>query len=290
MEYGDLSDFLRKRREALQPEDVGMPRGRRRRTPGLRREEVASLASMSTDYYSRLEGGRGPQPSVDMLGAIARALRLTLEERDHLFVLAGHGTPPRTTRACHVDPGMLRIMDRLQDTPALLVNRCGETLAQTPAHVAFAGEQTNREGMDRSEIYRWFADPGSRALYREPDRSNHSRMLVSMLRAVVTADGPKSYAASIVRGLQKVSPEFTELWERHEVGVMHSRTKLFNHSVVGELELYCEVIDNRDQQQTLIVFTAEPGSESAERLRLLTVLGTNEGNFWKGLVEAKTES
>src|SRR5689334_6855454 len=117
MEYAELSDFLRKRREALQPEDVGMPRGRRRRTPGLRREEVAVLASMSTDYYSRLEGGRGPQPSVEMLGSIARALRLTLEERDYLFVLAGHGVPPRTTRVRHVDPGMLRIMDRLQDTP-----------------------------------------------------------------------------------------------------------------------------------------------------------------------------
>ena len=107
MEYAELSDFLRKRREALQPEDVGLPRGRRRRTPGLRREAIAVLGSMSTDYYSRLEGGRGPQPSVEMLTSIARALRLTLEERDHLFVLAGHGTPPRTTRACHVDPCLL---------------------------------------------------------------------------------------------------------------------------------------------------------------------------------------
>jgi transcriptional regulator with XRE-family HTH domain len=274
MEYADLSDFLRKRREALQPEDVGMPRGRRRRTPGLRREEVAALASMSTDYYSRLEGGRGPQPSVEMLGAIARALRLTLEERDHLFVLAGHGTPPRTTRACHVDPGMLRILDRLQDTPAMLLNRCGETLAQTPAHVAFAGEQTNFEGMARSEFYRWFADPDSRYLYREPEKSTHSRMLVSWLRSVATADGPKSYAASMVRTLQKLSPEFAELWEAHEIGIAHSRTKRFNHPVVGELELYCEVIDNRDQQQTLVVFTAEPGSESADKLRLLTVVGS----------------
>jgi transcriptional regulator with XRE-family HTH domain len=274
MEYSDLSDFLRKRREALQPEDVGMPRGRRRRTPGLRREEVAALASMSTDYYSRLEGGRGPQPSVDMLTSIARALRLTLEERDHLFVLAGHGTPPRTTRTCHVDPGMLRVLDRLQDTPAMLLNRCGETLAQTPAHVAFAGEQTNYEGMARSEIYRWFADPASRSLYAEPELTTHSRMLVSMLRSVVTADGPTSYAASLVRALQKLSPEFSELWDVHEIGVVHSRTKRFRHPVVGELELYCEVIDNRDQQQTLVIFTAAPGSESAEKLQLLSVLGS----------------
>jgi transcriptional regulator with XRE-family HTH domain len=274
MEYADLSDFLRKRREALQPEDVGMPRGRRRRTPGLRREEVAALASMSADYYSRLEGGRGPQPSVDMLGAIARALRLTLEERDHLFLLAGHGTPPRTTRACHVDPGMLRILDRLHDTPAMLMNRCGEVLAQTPAHVAFAGEQTNFEGMERSEIYRWFVHPETRTLYAEPELTTHSKLLVSMLRTVATVDGPKSYSASIARALQKASPEFAAIWDAHEVVVAHSRTKRFRHPVVGDLELYCELIDNRDEQQTLIVFTAEPGSESAEKLRLLSVLGS----------------
>ncbi|MEI8407505.1 MULTISPECIES: helix-turn-helix transcriptional regulator [unclassified Kribbella] len=274
MEYGDLSDFLRKRREALQPEDVGLPRGRRRRTPGLRREEVAVLASMSTDYYSRLEGGRGPQPSVDMLTSIARALRLTLEERDHLFVLAGHGAPPRTTRNCHVDPGMLRVLDRLQDTPAMLINRCGETLAQTAAHVAFAGEETNYDGLDRSGIYRWFARPEERLLYCEPELTTHSRMLVSWLRSVVTADGPKSYAATLQRALQKLSPEFAALWDEHEVGIMHSRTKRFNHPVVGKLELYCEIIDNRDQQQTLVIFTAAPGSESAEKLQLLSVLGS----------------
>ncbi|HEY4567875.1 MAG TPA: helix-turn-helix transcriptional regulator [Kribbella sp.] len=282
MEYADLSDFLRKRREALQPEDVGMPRGRRRRTPGLRREEVAALASMSTDYYSRLEGGRGPQPSVEMLGAIARALRLTLEERDHLFLLAGHGTPPRTTRACHIDPGMLRILDRLQDTPAMLLNRCGEVLAQTPAHVAFAGELTNFQGMERSEVYRWFAHPEERVLYLEPELSTHSRLLVSMLRTVATVDGPKSYAASLVRALQKLSPEFVQIWDAHEVVVAHSRTKHFRHPVVGELDLYCELIDNRDQQQTLVVFTAEPGSESAEKLRLLGVLGSQSMRSGQG--------
>jgi transcriptional regulator with XRE-family HTH domain len=282
MEYSELSDFLRKRREALQPEDVGMPRGRRRRTPGLRREEVAALASMSADYYSRLEGGRGPQPSVEMLGAIARALRLTLEERDHLFLLAGHGTPPRTTRACHVDPGMLRILDRLHDTPAMLLNRCGEVLAQTPAHVAFAGELTNFQGMERSEVYRWFVHPETRALYAEPELTTHSKLLVSMLRTVATIDGPKSYAASLVKALQKLSPEFVEIWDAHEVVVAHSQTKRFRHPVVGDLELYCELIDNRDGQQTLIVFTAEPGSESAEKLQLLSVLGSQAMNPGQG--------
>lgn len=237
---------------------------------------------MSADYYSRLEGGRGPQPSVDMLGAIARALRLTLEERDHLFLLAGHGTPPRTTRACHVDPGMLRILDRLHDTPAMLLNRCGEVLAQTPAHVAFAGELTNFQGMERSEVYRWFVHPETRALYAEPELSTHSKLLVSMLRTVATIDGPKSYAASLVKALQKLSQEFVEIWDAHEVVVAHSQTKRFRHPVVGDLELYCELIDNRDGQQTLIVFTAEPGSESAEKLQLLSVLGSQAMNSGQG--------
>lgn len=113
MDQSGLATFLRRRREVLQPDDVGVPPGQRRRTPGLRREEVAALCGMSTDYYSRLERGRGPQPSEQMITAIARGLRLTLDERDHLFVLAGHNAPARTTRDDHVNAGMMRILDRL---------------------------------------------------------------------------------------------------------------------------------------------------------------------------------
>jgi hypothetical protein len=140
------------------------------------------------------------------------------------------------------------------------------------------GEKAQYDGFARSEIYRWFAEPSTRILYREPELSTHSRVLVSSLRSVATVDGPKSYAASIVRALQKLSPEFAEIWDAHEVGIVHSRTKAFRHPAVGELELYCEVIHNRDQQQTLLVFTAEPGSESAEKLRLLSVLGSQSMN------------
>jgi transcriptional regulator with XRE-family HTH domain len=274
MEYVELSDFLRKRRELLQPEDVGLPRGRRRRTPGLRREEVAALAVMSTDYYSRLEGGRGPQPSAEMLTAIARALRLTLDERDHLFVLAGHGMPPRTTSGDHVNPGLLRIMDRLNDdTPAVVLNQLGESLAQTRAHVAFEGEQTGLEGFERSAVYRWFAHEDSRALYAEEGRANHSRVLTSGLRSAVAVSGERSKAAALAKALRGLSAEFAELWEAHEVGVRHTGMKRFLHPVVGELELYCQLLDDQAMQQTLLVFTASPGSESDERLRLLSVLG-----------------
>ena len=275
MEYLELSDFLRKRREALQPEDIGLPRGRRRRTPGLRREEVASLAVMSTDYYSRLEGGRGPQPSTEMLAAIARALRLTLNERDHLYVLAGHGVPPRTSGGDHVNPGLLRIMDRLVDTPAQVLNRLGETLLQTPLDIAFEGELTNFEGLERSGIYRWFLREGERDLYADDEvRANHSRVLVSGLRSVYAADGEKSPTGNLVRVLLDGSEEFRRLWDAHEIGIRHVGVKRFQHPQVGELELHCQLLDDLEQQQTLLVFTAAPGSVSAERLELLSVVGS----------------
>jgi transcriptional regulator with XRE-family HTH domain len=277
MEYVELSDFLRKRREALQPEDIGLPRGRRRRTPGLRREEVASLAVMSTDYYSRLEGGRGPQPSMEMLAAIARALRLTLDERDHLYVLAGYGVPPRTTGRDHVNPGLMRIMDRLVDTPAQVMNRLSETLLQTPMDIAFEGELTNFEGLERSSVYRWFLREGERNLYADEEtRANHSRVLVSGLRSVYAADGEKSRAGTIVRALLEGSEEFRRLWDAHEVGIRHVGVKRFRHPAVGELELHCQLLDDQEQQQTLLVFTAGPGSVSAERLELLSVIGSQQ--------------
>lgn len=268
-----MSDFLRKRREALQPEDVGLPRGRRRRTPGLRREEVAAFAAMSPDYYSRLEGGRGPQPSEPMLTAIARALRLTLEERDHLFVLAGHGVPTRAMSMDHIDPGLLRILDRLEDTPAVVMNRLAETLRQTRSHVAFAGDHSHYTGQERSAIHRWFTDDAERALYHPAEWDGHSRTLVSMLRSGYALDGPDSRAGALVRTLLTASAEFRRLWDRHEAGLLHLDAKRFLHPTVGPLELHCQVLHDSGRQQTLLVFTATPGSESHEKLELLSVIG-----------------
>jgi transcriptional regulator with XRE-family HTH domain len=269
-----MSDFLRKRREALQPEDVGLVRGRRRRTPGLRREEIAALAAMSPDYYSRLEGGRGPQPSAAMLTAIARALRLTLEERDHLFVLAGHGIPARSTSTDHVNPGLLRILDRLEDTPAMVMNRLAETLRQTRSHVAFAGDHSHYTGQERSAIYRWFTNDDDRALYHPSEWDGHSRTLASMLRSVHAVDGPNSRAGGLQRSLVDTSAEFRQVWDRHEAGFPRTNVKRFLHPAVGALELHCQVLHDSEQQQMLLVFTATPASESHEKLELLSVIGS----------------
>jgi transcriptional regulator with XRE-family HTH domain len=164
-----MAGFLRRRREALQPEDVGMPRGQRRRTRGLRREEIAVLCHMSTDYYSRLEQERGPQPSEQMIASIAQGLHLTVAERDHLFRLAGHQPPARGPSSEHVSPGMLRIFDRLADTLAEIVTELGETLRQTPPKVALVGDWTRYTGPSRSNGYRRFTDPASRDIYVPED-------------------------------------------------------------------------------------------------------------------------
>src|SRR3954447_8060077 len=149
MDRALLADFLRARREALQPEDVGLPRGSRRRTGGLRREEVAALSGMSADYYSRMEQQRGPVPSEQMLAALARALHLSLTERDHLFGLGGHPAPQRALRDDHISPTMMRIMDRLSDTPALVMSRFGEALLQTRMAIALLGDYTRYAGLSR---------------------------------------------------------------------------------------------------------------------------------------------
>ncbi|WP_432545701.1 helix-turn-helix transcriptional regulator [Kineococcus sp. SYSU DK004] len=269
-----LAGFLRHRRQAVQPEDVGLPRGQRRRTAGLRREEVAALCHMSTDYYARLERERGPQPSEQMIASIAQGLHLSLDERDHLFRLAGHQPPARGAASEHVSPGLLRILDRLTDTPAEVVTELGETLRQTPLGVALTGDATRYTGPERSLGYRWFADPASRARYRPEDHAYLSRLYASHLRQVVALRGPGSRAARLAELALTRSEELRRLWETHEVGLRPGELKHFVHPEVGALELHCQTLLDPEQSHRLLVYTAVPGSESHEKLQLLSVVGS----------------
>lgn len=271
-----LAAFLRRRREALQPEDVGLPRGQRRRTSGLRREEVAALSSMSTDYYARIERSVGPQPSEQMLAAIAQGLHLTVDERDHLFRLAGHEPPARGASSEHVSPGLLRILDRLHDTPAEIVTELGETLRQTPLGVALTGDLTRFEGPARSIGYRWFTDPETRERYAPEGHEHLARLWASGLREAATRRGPQSRAARYVELLLERSEEFRAVWALHEVGVRPSELKRFVHPELGVLELQCQNLVDPAQSHSLLVYTAEPGSESAEKLQLLAVIGAQQ--------------
>lgn len=274
MDRTALADFLRRRRGELQPSDVGLTPGARRRAPGLRREEVAALTGMSVDYFTRLEQGRGPQPSEQMLAALARALRLSNDERDYLFRVAGHAAPDRVGGLPHVSPALLRVLDRLEDTPALILSNIGETLVSNRLAVALFGEPSARGGHARSDVWRWFAEPDTRTIYPTADRDRQSRALVANLRAAYGIDGPRSRAGELVRALQAASPEFAELWDRHEVARRFEDHKVLVHPELGEIELDCTVLFTEDQSQALLVLTAPPRSEGWEKLQLLAVLGS----------------
>ena len=271
-----FGEFIRARREVLQPEDVGLRRGTRRRTAGLRREEVAELSDMSADYLARLERGSGPQPSEQMVAAIARGLRLTLGERDHLFLLAGHRVPSRSASSEHVSPGLMRILDRLQDTPAMIVGSLGEALMQTPSAVALLGVQTGYSGWARSATYRWFTDADARRIHPVDDHPHHSRVKAAQLRAAAAQAGPDSEAAALARHLVETNEEFAAVWELGGVDLRYTDEKRFTHPEVGDFSLHCQLVLDPDQQQSLLVFTATPGTPSAEKLALLEVLGAQQ--------------
>ncbi|KQQ52561.1 helix-turn-helix transcriptional regulator [Plantibacter sp. Leaf314] len=274
MDRPALADFLLRHRSALQPADVGLSAGPRRRTAGLRREEVAQLAAMSTDYYARLEQQRGPQPSTQMLGSLARALRLSAEERDYLYRIAGHNAPVRLATSDYVAPALLRVLDRLTDTPALILSALGETLVQNDPARALFGDESRFQGLERSAIHRWFVRPEERLRYPEEDRERQSRAQVASLRAAYGSLGAQSPAGEIVDALSAHSEEFRRLWATHEVGRRFEDHKVLIHPEIGPIELDCQALFTEDQSQSLLVLTAAPHTPAEGKLKLLAVLGT----------------
>lgn len=277
MDRSALGDFLRSRRERLRPEDVGLVPGPRRRTPGLRRDEVALLAAMSTDYYERIEQARGPQPSPSMLGAIARALRLTRDERDHVYLLAGHPAPAAYVSLGYADPGLMTILDALAPTvPAMITDDLEGVLAQNPLNVALLGRLTDLGGFEPSFLWHWFTDDRYRRLYAENDRDQLTRAYVADFRAAVARRGADTEAGALVDALLAASEEFREVWALQEVAVRRTTRKVLNHDRVGRLDLECDVVVSPPSGQHLVLFRARPGTGTAERLAMLAVLGTQE--------------
>ncbi|GAA2774119.1 helix-turn-helix transcriptional regulator [Streptomyces rameus] len=276
MNRTELADFLRRGRARLEPSDVGLAPGARRRTPGLRREEVALLAGMSVDYYTRLEQSRGPRPSRQMLTALARALRLTDDERDHLFHLVGEQPPRRDPASAHVRPGLLLVLDRVYDSPAQVVTDCGTVLAQNALARALIGDVLARPPRERNLTRRFFLDPAARELFPPEDHPARARDHVAHLRAVAAARPDDPEPAALVAELRAASEEFARLWDTHEVSLRHPATKRFLHPVVGLLEVDCEVLLSHEDHHHLVLHTARPGTESHDRLQLLRVVGLQD--------------
>ncbi|AEW98329.1 helix-turn-helix domain protein (plasmid) [Streptantibioticus cattleyicolor NRRL 8057 = DSM 46488] len=272
----EFGEFLRSRRDRVRPGEVGLPVGARRRVPGLRRDEVAVLAGASVDYYNQLEQGRGAQPSEQMVAALARALRLTEDERNYLYFLAGRPVPPRHSLSAHVHPGMLDLLERLPGTPAAVITDLHATLVQNRLATALLGPVSEAKGREAGFVHRWFTDPQARARYHPDEHDHQSRVFVADLRAVAARRGGDEEVTGLVGELLSVSAEFADLWARHEVAVRRADRKRLIHPELGVLELDCLSLLSEDGSQRLLWFTAPVGGDAAEKLALLDVLGSQE--------------
>jgi transcriptional regulator with XRE-family HTH domain len=273
IDLAELGDFLRRSRERIDPPSVGLARRTRMRTPGLRREDIAQMTGISVDYYARLEQQRGARPSEQVLGALARALRLTDDECDYLHRLAGYATLARGTAIRHVRPGLLLVLDRLVDVPAQVSSDSGQALARNAMAEALFGAPV-LPGRAGNAIWLLFAETDSRPMLQE----ELPRLMASTVADLRATHARRPYDAEVnalIHDLLEVSAEFRELWERHDVAVRHSSSKTFVHPQIGRLELECEVLlsASASGEQSLILYTARPGTDTAEKLQLLRVLG-----------------
>ncbi|MFH8446691.1 helix-turn-helix transcriptional regulator [Streptomyces sp. NPDC018026] len=281
MDRKELGAFLRSRRERLRPQGVGLPTGPRRRTPGLRREEVAVLAHISTEYYVRLEQGRAPRPSGEVLAGIADALRLTDAEAGHLHVLAG--TPPSRTglHRREVRPSILALLERLPQTAGFVVSATYEVLAWNSLAAALMEDFAALTPRERNLARRAFLGdgPADGALYGSSQAAEFRLHVVMGLRSTLARYPSDPAVRELVDDLCDGSPEFARLWERHDVQAAQTLTKTFRHPVVGPITVDCDSLGLADGDQHLVLYSAPAGSPDAEALALLAVLGTEAGEF-----------
>lgn len=274
MDRSELADFLRRRREQLTTEAVGLPPGSRRRTPGLRRDEVAQLAGISTDYYTRLEQARGPRPSIQVLASLTRALRCTGDERDHVYLLCDHAPPGGSRTDKHVGPGLMHVLAKLDDIPAAVITDLGECLVQNRMHILLFGEQARRHGWARFFAWRWFTDPEVRVFAPAGDVDRLSRRQVADLRATAARRPKDPDVVEFIGALRGASTEFDRLWNEHEVAVRLSDTKTAVHPELGVIDIFCETMLTPSATQRLLIYWPLPGTDAAEKMELLRVIGT----------------
>ncbi|MCU1684104.1 MAG: transcriptional regulator [Amycolatopsis sp.] len=272
MDRVQLADFLRSRRTRLTPSDVGLPVGVRRRTPGLRREEVAELAAISVDYYTRLEQARGPHPSRQVLGGIQRALRLSDDEREHLFRLAGEPPGPPAPSAGppgDVRPGIRHLLDRLDDAAAFVLDAKYEVIAWNQLACALMGDFAALAARDRNLVRRHFLNPAAESRFSAAQQREFGLLTAGHLRSATARYPQDPGLTSLIDELLRGSDEFAEIWATHHVDVERSRTKILVHPVVGVLEVDCEVLLVPERDQQVIIYTAAPGTPSSEGFQRL---------------------
>ena len=264
-----LGAYLKDRRGKLDPAALGFSVGRRR-TPGLRRQEVAQLAGISVDYYIRLEQGRGPHPSRQVLSALARALMLTADERDYLFRVAGESPPPVAGPSREITPGIRHLLDSLPQTPAYVVDAAYNVLAWNRLATHFIGDLSGYE--DRNMIRWTFRREPTDVIWTDEHFVRFTRATVADLRASYACYPGDAAIDHLVTEMLALSPPFAQMWAEHEVEVRAPVLKYVDHPQAGPLEFECQVLHIADTGQRLIAYCAAPGSATEAAFRQLAAL------------------
>jgi transcriptional regulator with XRE-family HTH domain len=270
----EFGQAVRRWRDRVMPEAVGMPVGGHRRAAGLRREELAQLAGISVDYLTRLEQGRADHPSGQVVEALARALRLTGTERAHLYLLAGLASPGPDTVPTHITPSVHRLLDRMTGTPVAVYDASWTLLLANPPYAALMGDPSGWRGNERNSVWRHFIGPGGRARHSPESLHAFEVAMVADLREAAGRYPADRRLALLIAELRAGSDRFAELWESGAVARHEGTHKTIDHPQVGPLALDCDILTVAGSDLRVMIFTAEPGTEDAERLALLTVLGT----------------
>ncbi|MCL1869861.1 MAG: helix-turn-helix transcriptional regulator [Promicromonosporaceae bacterium] len=276
MDHGwEFGEAVRRWRDRVTPEQAGLPSGGRRRAAGLRREELARLAGISVDYLTRLEQGRATSPSDQVVEALARALRLADTEREVLFRLAGLTPPGPGTVPTRLVPSVQRLLDRLDGTPVAVFDATWTLLTANAAYDALMGDTTTWQGNERNSVWRYLVGPGSRAVHTPQALADFEAGIVADLRLTAARYPADRRLRRLVADLTANSPRFERLWaaaslEPRETG----RHKVVDHPVVGRVELDCDTLIIAGDDLRVMVYTAAPGTEDAEKLALATVVGT----------------
>ncbi len=265
---------VRRWRDRVSPEVVGLPVGGHRRTAGLRREELALLAGISVDYLTRLEQGRAASPSAQVVEALARALRLSPAERAHLFGLAGLAPPGPRTVPAYITPSVHRLLDRMTGTPVVVHDASWTLLMANPPYAALMGDPSGWRGNQRNAVWRHFLGPPNRVRHTPESRRALEAALVADLRATAARYPADQRLRHLVVDLRAGSDRFADLWDSGTVGHHEAARKTIDHPHVGAVTLDCDVLAVSGSDLRIMIYTAEPGTADAERLALLTVLGT----------------
>ncbi|MFF3906336.1 helix-turn-helix transcriptional regulator [Streptomyces sp. NPDC001848] len=274
MATAEFGRAVRRWRDRVSPEAAGLPAGGQRRAAGLRREELAMLAGISVDYVTRLEQGRASNPSTQVVDALARALRLSGDERAHLFRLAGLAPPGPDTVPAYITPSVQRMVDRFTGTPVAVYDATWTLLMANPPYAALMGDPSGWRGNERNSVWRHFVGSGTRARHSPESRRAFEAALVADLRAAAARYPADERLRRLIGELRTHSGRFAELWDTGAVGRHEAARKTIDHPRVGALTLDCDVLTVAGSDLRIMVYTAEPGTEDAERLALLTVLGT----------------